>query len=313
MPYVTGVANSAADLRSAVIGVATAHGWTWDAAHEVLHKGSVFGRLTVSGARLEVQCALGYSGTTLVSPSGQISCIREFTGDGSTPLSYPVTYHVFLHENPNDIWVSINYAVVWWQHLAFGIAASLGSTPNPLWQFATSWDGMRSDRGVAVNTNGGSGSGSGNTSGVPFWRSNDVGQNYCSMAYVQTEEGEGWRRPPASSTTATTQNAIMSAYGVMAGALLPTQPNAWNGESVLVRAHVAVGRPSNFLSMWGELANLRLVRNDNLRDGQILTIGHEKWFTVPVYRKNVDSRDQSPYNSANHSGTLGFAIRYDGP
>jgi hypothetical protein len=56
-----------------------------------------------------------------------------------------------------------------------------------------------------------------------------------------------------------------------------------------------------------------MTRNDNIDDGQILTLGSERWFIAPVYRKNTASRAASPYNGATHSGTIAMAVRYDGP
>jgi hypothetical protein len=70
-------------------------------------------------------------------------------------------------------------------------------------------------------------------------------------------------------------------------------------------------------SLVADLANARLLRIDNITPGDILTIGTDKWKAYPWYRKNVSARDGSgnqgsAYN-INHTGTFGWAIRYEGP
>src|SRR5690554_1283689 len=92
-----------------------------------------------------------------------------------------------------------------------------------------------------------------------------------------------------------------------------TQPNTSNGEAVLTSVHIMAAQPSSFWSHVAELPHLRMTRNDNIDDGQIITLGAERWFIAPVYRKNTTSRNASPYNQANHSGTVAMAVRYDGP
>lgn len=314
MPYVTGIANSAIDLRTAVVSAATANGWTWDAANEMLYKSPVYVKLTVSGLQLRAQAALGYSGSKLTSPSGQMSCITDvFTLAGNTVLSYPVTYHVFIHSSPDDIVVAVNYKGVWWQWLGFGNAlAEGGGTANPLWQWGSSNTSQTTGTGVALNVNVVTGPGVGYSAGAPFWQADNCSGVQNSLIYtggVDSAGVNGWYRNPTGSI----QGAGIATCTTTMPGLLATQPNTWNGEALLLRIRPTISRPSNFQSYVAEFPHMRMTRNDNFIDGEILTIGSDKWFVAPVYRKNITSRDGSQYYDATHSGTIAMAIKYDGP
>lgn len=310
MPYYTGLANSAEDLRNAVVTAATDNGWSWDAANNMLHKGAIFGRLTVSGLNLLVQAAQGYSGATLIQPAPKMVGITDrLRSRGNTPLSYPVTYHIFVHTAPDDVIVAVNYQVMWWQWLALGQARTFGINGNGLWHWGTATSDISTSAGVAIDVGASTGAGGGNTSGAPFWQSNDTSGVQNSSIYLDFN-GHGWWNNPVGGSTANPNNA-RATFPV--ATLLTTQPNTWNGEAVLLRMHIMAPQPSGFWSYVAELPHLRMTRNDNLDDGQILTLGTERWFVAPVYRKNTASRDRSPYDNANHSGTIAMAVRYDVP
>lgn len=320
MPYATGLANSATDLRTAVVSAATApaNGWIWDGTNEMLYKAPVFVKLTVSGLELRAQGALGYSGGTLTSPSGQMSCITDrFTAPGTTVLSYPVTYHVFIHSSPDDIVIAVNYGAVWWQWLGFGNAvAEGGGTANPLWQWGSS-NASQSSWGIALDVTGSGGGGGGrlNSAGAPFWRSVSsntgagVQNSLIHTGGVDSAGVNGWYR---NSSGAVLGAGTATCTTTLPG-LLATQPNTWNGEALLLRIRPTIWRPSNFQSYVAEFPHMRMTRNDNFIDGEILTIGSDKWFVAPVYRKNTTSRNASTIEDATHSGTIAMAIKYDGP
>jgi hypothetical protein len=310
MPYATGTANSATELRDAIVAAATANGWTWDSTNSMLYKGVIYGKLTVSGLNLLVQAALGYSGGTLNTPaSKQVGITNRLGAAGNTLLSYPLTYHIFIHTAPDDIIVAVNYQVSWWQWLAIGQAVNLGVNGNCLWQWGTAPSDINTSSGVAIHVNGSIGSGVGYTSGAPFWQPNDAASVRNSSIYLDFN-GYGWWSNPIGSSTANPDNA-RATFSV--APLLATQPNTWNGEAVLLRMHIMAAQPSGLWSHAAELSHLRMTRNDNLNDGQILTLGPERWFVAPVYRKNTASRDASTSSTANHSGTIAMAVRYDGP
>jgi len=60
-----------------------------------------------------------------------------------------------------------------------------------------------------------------------------------------------------------------------------------------------------------DLQNARTLRVDNYDPGQIITLGDDQWRIYPFYRKNADQRDGTTSSGGDHSGTMGWAIRYD--
>jgi len=312
MPYYTGTANSATDLLNAIVTAGTGNGWTWDATNSMLYKAPIYGKLTVSGLNVLVQAALGYTGGTLTTPAAkQVGITDRLQASGNTVLSYPVTYHIFVHTNPDDIIVAVNYQVSWWQWLAIGQARSFGVLGNAIWHWGTATSDISTSAGVAIHSSGSTKSGSviGNTSGAPFWQPNDETGFQNSSIYLNFN-GYGWWNNPTGEYTTNPDNARATRAVPQ---LLVTQPNAWNGEAVLVRIHIMAPQPSSLWSHVAELPHLRMTRNDNINDGQILALGSDRWFIAPVYRKNAATRDGSDYFDATHSGTIAMAVRYDGP
>jgi hypothetical protein len=312
MPYATGTANNATELRTALTNLATANGWTWDATNQMLYKAPVYGKLTISGLNLFVQSALGYSGATLTTPAAQGAGISaNISKTGITVITYPLTYHVFVHANPNVIVLAVNWGTVWWQWLMFGNAKSLGDEPNPLWHWGSAASNMPAGAGVYVNNTMGPTSQVQIPAAAPLAPSS--AGNYLNSALYANLDAIGWRYNLLGNSLADPNNANS---GYAAGPLLSTQPNAWNGETELIRLQPMVLRASSFWSYIADLWHVRITRNDNFSDGQIITIGSDRWFIAPCFRKDVANRDTSQGGgtaSFTHSGTMALAIRYDGP
>jgi hypothetical protein len=94
------------------------------------------------------------------------------------------------------------------------------------------------------------------------------------------------------------------------GTLLGMLPNTLNGTTMLLPVKVTsdvstpVGAPQIILKP----KNYRALRNDNLANGQVITIGGVQWKTFPHFAKNTASRTGG---AGLHSGTFGFALRYE--
>jgi hypothetical protein len=96
------------------------------------------------------------------------------------------------------------------------------------------------------------------------------------------------------------------------GPLISRIPNAWNSQAVLLPCHLLITRASNKRSVIGEIGHVRHLRVDNYNPGDIITIGSDRWKVFPWIKK--DSSNRNGYRwGAYHSGTFGWAIRYDGP
>lgn len=314
MPYYSGSANSSADLRQAIVNGATAHGWTWDGANNVLYKGSVYGRLTINGQRLYVQAAHGYSGGTLINGAPKaVGISDQITGSGNVPLSYPLNYHLFIHDSPDDVICAVNYNSVWWQWLAFGQARNLGVNGSCLFNFGTlASDALSFSYGIGASADegntGGGGAAYSHGSGLPFWRAL-VNQSTRTNSAIHLDiDGVGWVEGPPDTLPATW--ARLNPY---VGEVISKTPNAWNAEAVLARAIVHVTRPSSLLSPAAELSHLRFTRNDYIMDGEVISIGGEQWKVMPAYRKNTANRNGAgpAPDTLSHSGTIAIAVRYD--
>ena len=123
------------------------------------------------------------------------------------------------------------------------------------WGTATS--DISTNAGVAINVSGNAGSSSGNTSGAPFWQSNDVNGVLASSIYLDFN-GHGWWNNPNGHTPVNPNNARAT---IAVGTQLTTQPNTWNEEAMLARLHIMALQPSNLWSHVAELPHLRMTRS----------------------------------------------------
>ena len=60
-----------------------------------------------------------------------------------------------------------------------------------------------------------------------------------------------------------------------------------------------------------EVRNARYMRIGNNDPEQVITLGPDRWKVFPFLRKNASVPDGG--SVIDHSGTFGWAIRYDGP
>jgi len=316
MAYVTGSAGNVTALRDAVVAAAIGNGWAWDSGANILSKGNVLGQITISGNRLMVQAGIGSPSGVLTNPSGQLVGVSDvLSGTPNIALSYPLTYHIFINTTPDEIVVAVNYQTSWWQWLGFGIATPLGQPDTPVWQWGTCNNlqiandagSLYNGVGVTVDVNLTPTTSPRHTGAVPFWNPQHFQCAYPTYSIYGNVDGQGWLhggQPNAAGKSSATE---------IASGLLKTQPNTWNGESVLCRLQIATARASDFRSYVGEIGHLRLTRNDNFSDGQILTLGADSWFIAPAYRKDTVNRDGTSYGDPNnrmtHSGTVAVAVR----
>ena len=87
-------------------------------------------------------------------------------------------------------------------------------------------------------------------------------------------------------------------------------PSAWNGESPLLPIQAYVWRASAKCSLVVDMRHARYLRIDNYEPGQIITLGGDSWKVYPFYRKASSARNGGI--GIDHTGTFGWAIRYDG-
>lgn len=319
MAYINGTVSSWADLIVAVRSACTANGYTLSG--EVLHKNNAFVRLylhtTGNEVRIEGGTGLG-AGNTLLVPSPTYSWVGV-NGALSVPV-FPIQYHIHIHENPDEVYVMLNYNGTYWQWLAFG-KSSLASAlavggGNGGWFGATFQSNHPRGAGITLNANGygggfagsptGNRTGAGLFNGGAGWTNNNVSSN-CLIhhGYPRAVSTDGWSDIEYVDRLG---YALAIDYQYP---LLNTQPNTWNGQSVLIPIVVTAVRPESKRSVVAQLGHARYCRNDNYGHLEVVEFGSDKWRIYPFYFKNSSARNGG--SNVDHSGTFAHAIRYDGP
>ncbi|WP_339729755.1 hypothetical protein [uncultured Pseudomonas sp.] len=276
-----------AALRSALIGACVAEGWTLTG--DILSKGTMFCRTVIFNGSLQIQGGTGIgAGSTLAGASSR-SC--HVLGTGNLAVTWPAAYEIFVF--PTEVFLVVRFSVDRYQWCAFG-QSDIALLGTGMWFAATASMQASSGLGLGINT--------GNTSqppGLPFWYGyNSDGADNCRIHHGL--DGGGW-----------STGADLIGITTSASELIQLLPNTWNSEAVLLPVRAYITRPSSKLSLALELINARFTRIDNHEPGEVITFGSERWKIFPGYRKDVVNRNGG--NNIQHTGTFGWAVRYEGP
>lgn len=281
----------------------------------VLSKAGVFFRIGITATNIT---CLGCESNAVASPAPGVVMLGRIyarTGKPTREISFPCSYEVFGFAQ--ELYLVANYDVDSYQYMAFGkthvpgipgqggwCAASTGST----WSSADPSIGTAGPSSFSLTLTGFTGdSGSGGHGAPGLWGSSNYVAASQTVWVNSGLDGHGWK----FGTDLATRPMIYTCCTQ----LLFLQPSAWNGEATLLPLRIVKERPSFKSSLILDCQNARHIRVDNLSPGDILTLGSEKWKIFPWYRKNSTYRNASntpPYDY-NHTGTLGWAIRYEGP
>lgn len=289
MAYVTGAANSLADLLAAIQNACTANGWTL--AGSVLHKGTCYAEVSISGTVIKVQSGTGIDGS------------NNLTGRSTNPAAYmcgplyfstqinftwPCTYDIFIGTTPDEVYVHVLFATNCHEQVGWGLSAMPGLAGSGNWysggnnaRASYGYVGPYSNTTVETTLNTG--------------QSNAIllNQYNASTGIHHSLDGPSWD----------------AGFGSQDGAsAFFRQPNQWNGESILLPVRCYASRASGFKSPVLECAHLRFTNIANLSDGQIITLGSDRWMVFPLARRG---------GAAGVPGTGsvwgGHAFHYDGP
>lgn len=313
MTYSSGSAVDISAIRSALIGACTAEGWAWNSSTEMLSKGVLFIRLqAVSGELL----ALGRTTAGAGDAPGVVKIGRLFNRAGypTYELTYPAAYEVFVFTDPDEVYLVVNYDVDRYQWLAFGQSSVQGLPGTGMWLGASSasetpWAAAVMAGPFALDPGyGGLDSSSFRlTSGALSFNSvpSAAGAATRNFWLNSNLDGQGWWL---------SQSLTAAPIGVRSVApLLSLLPSSWNSESVLLPIRAYKIRPSSKVSLIGDLENARYMRIDNYAPGEVFNLGAERWKALPWHQKNATPAGRSGGNGLTHTGTLGWAIRYEGP
>ncbi|WP_236173610.1 hypothetical protein [Pseudomonas pseudonitroreducens] len=297
MAYVNGSAGSLESLRQSLFDACTANGWSL--AGSVLFKGSIYMQVLVQGAYLTIQGGTGVDGSNaLVNPAPNYSRIGLLAGQA---LTWPMAYEVFIGSAPDEVYLVVNYNVDCYQYLAFGGSSMSGLPGTGAWFSASV---AQTVQYIGIYPYGGARPGFPNGSApAMFHVTNTDGGGIVQNSFIH----HGF-----DSKTWTDANYTNGANAINAAVPHVLRlPNAWNSEGVLVPIQVHIFRPESKVTLVADLKNARYTRVDNYDPGQIIPLGPDRWKIFPWYRKNAAVRDGG--DGINHTGTMGWAVRYDGP
>lgn len=338
MNYLTGSAGSLENLREQLGAFAALHGWGYSVIDEFsssISKGSISYKLTVSGTfnsrRLSIKAITPAGAPDFAEPA-----IKDgFWGNPKAGVSttWPATFHFYLYDNPDLIWVALNHDTNYWQHMGFGMAVSLGCTglgnglvPFYYASFHFNEHSQVASVNMATRLDGQDGTPMSTHEAVPFYKvDNGFAQNPgASSAHAYVNEAAGFfpteiaaaDQPVGWLSGSSMPACIDVSNGFHPGSAMAVQmrqPNTWNNEAALSIIRIFGVRPSNFICPMFEIPHIRMVRNDFYNDGDIITLGSDKWKVASARRKFVTQRGYFMISKEDHSGTYAYAFSYTDP
>lgn len=331
MAFDTRTVNDLSEVIGAIREVCTNNGWTL--LGEVLQKGtcytSVRGILVGSTVtEIEVLGGTGVDGSNNLTGAAYKG-VRLHAIKGIA-ITFPATLDIHVHTNPDEVYVFLNYSVSRYGWLAFGQSPAPGIPGTGNW-FSAIGTSAANGSGINISPIGTSssitGSGSYTTAALGFLSktggtpSNTPDPQNFRFHHGLDAVGGGWSESgdgvgvAQTDSVGWTSGPSRAVTATMLDPLISRQLNSWNGESILLPVQPFVFRPSSKVSQVGQFGHIRITRIDNVLPGQILMLGSDKWKIYPWHQKNVTSRDgaQGASSGVDHTGTLGCAIRYDGP
>jgi hypothetical protein len=307
MAYYSGAASSLADLRTALLTHAQSDGWVLTG--DVLSKAGVFFQIQVTGSN--VTC-LACESNAVGNPAPyvvQIGRIYSLAGSPTGEISFPCTYEVFGFAQ--ELYLVVNYDVDSYQWVAFGkstvpVLAGLGGWCGATIGATVIGAGLSAGGPIYISSSNGGNTGNNRMTTAALFHGTGAAFVGLRNWYLNAKlDGVDWVVAYGSSV----EDAGPGAEPI--APLLALLPSVWNSESVLLPMRAYASRPSSKLSLIADLEHSRRCRVDNLTPGDILTIGSDKWKVFPWYRKDAAARNGG--FMINHTGTFGWAIRYEGP
>lgn len=307
MAYYSGTASSLADLRTALLTHAQADGWVL--VGDVLSKAGVYFQIQVTATNIT---CLGCESDLVANPAPNVVSIGrifERSGYPTREISFPCNYEVFGFAQ--ELYLVVNYDTDSYQWMAFGKSTVPGLIGQGGWCGATaglftsgSQSAFTAPIAILIDSGGRGAPGENLSSGALFWTTSSGTATCHRNAWINSNlDGHGW-----------TYNGAVSdgPIGIRhTSPLVNIQPSVWNSESTLLPMRALKQRPSFKSSLIADAANARHIRVDNLAPGDIVTLGADQWKTFPWYRKDLTARNGG--TGINHTGSFGWALRYEGP
>lgn len=307
--YATGAATTFTDLLSAIRTFVLANGYASAAATGggyIFTKGDAVVRMwadeSVGAEALYLQGGTGSAGGALTGPAPNAVCMASAA---PVPVVFPVTYALHLCDDPDELYVVISYGGNKYQHLNFGISDIPGIGGTGLWfTGAMREDNINSRVYLSSNNNYLQTHIDGLALGYFIDQSSGRPSHFI---HCGLEGADAWRAGAAGSLTAGYLFGQDHMAGVM-GAL----PSNFNESETLLPLYACLYRTDGTQTIVAVMRSARLLRIDNITPGDLLTYGSEQYRAYPLYAKNITERNGVGWaTGADHTGTLGVAIRYE--
>lgn len=314
MAYLTGTINNYDALVDALVIGCTDNGYTYK--DNVLYKGDLAIFIAKFSNGVSITSAVTDASGNVTRKSHVASWIGDFPTANQAPISSPVgrptfpcNYRLHINTDPDEVYFLINYQNTVWQWLCFG--QNTYKMPNRSGNWTSSNNGCLGSGSIYVG--GGSSyvnvfnigetfPNSGWTTGLPFINHNNAPNPNTSSNLMHTKfvvdnslESDQWMAAYQMPSIFQTRQALLY------------QPNIWNGDSILFPV-IGVERRGAMFSYVATLTHIRLMRNTNYEDEQVITLGSDEWVTYPAFIKNASE----PSVGQNHSGTVAFAVKKQG-
>lgn len=300
MAYVAGSASNMGEIAAAIIAACAANGWTQE--DSIVYRDDCHMKLTAAGDVLTALVGLGHTGSTITTPAPGATYLRNPVS--TQVLTWPMAYHI--HVVADEVYVFCNWAVDFWIQLGFGQSPVTGMSGTGVWAAGVAWtstSNLNWNQYGAGILSGGWYSGANNNPHMGFFQT----QNGTDGAGVGSCVHHGLAGWSLSSAQPSCNNGslLLCAY--------ENPATNSTGQATLVPIQPWISRGNSKVSIVADLRHARFVRMDNLAPAEVVTIGDQQWKCYPVYRKNAAQRlGVSGSEIVPHSGTFGYAIRYDG-
>lgn len=315
MAFVSGSANSVGDLLTALQDACVSNGYTLSGS--VLRKGALYLRATVSGGLLKILGGTGIDGSNQLTGAAPAAVQLGATVGVPPVVSWPVSYSIHVLSNPDEVYLVVNSDVDQYHWLAFGLNAAAGITGSGVW-----YGGTESELAPALATKSiyiqpvmpASGEGPQSCAAL-FWTAGNNNYRTVNAFIHHNLDSVGWSGGGTTFSTVAGDGSAVAGGPANASrgveVTVQRQPNAWNSDAVLLPIRPLVPRASLKCSQIGELTHARYIRVTNYDPGEVIPLGSDRWRVYPWLRKNTATPNAG--SNVTHSGTLGWAIRYDGP
>lgn len=289
MSYYTGTAATKEAIVTALVNSCLLHGWTWD--NDILSKGDSHFEITTATSSVYDRFQIRGTTAAVGGTFGDYNYFREMNNELWT-FHFPMTYHIFVYEDPDEVYLILNFQIGKYAWLHFGTSNRPGISGTGAFYGAIHGHWTSNSAGAAIGTRFYIFSGTANENGSSVLRNYYI---HCGI-----DPSNPWRPGVTASTNRDGQSALTS--------LLGTQPQNFSGESVLLPAKCFGIMAASKRVILAELQYARFCRITNYEPEEVISYGHEQWKVFPWMAKNL-SESGHPNIFTGHSGTHGAAFK----